>query len=155
VTAVDASPEALDVARSRAPAARFVRADLFEWEPDDRYDTIFFAFWLSHIPAQRFDAFWEMVDRELAPGGRVFFIDNLGRPLPDLDGESTFWKRELRTDGVVVRSLSDGREFRIVKHYYAPDELEERLSGLGWDVRVSNTEWFFYFGYGGRRGRGR
>lgn len=152
VTAVDASAEALEVARSRASGARFVAADLFEWQPDGPYDVIFFGFWLSHVPADRFDEFWTKVRRGLSSGGRVFFIDNLGREIPDLDGERKFWKRERKPDGVVVRSLNDGREFRIVKHYYAPDELETRLSALGWDVRVGNTEWFFYYGRGGRRG---
>ena len=152
VTAVDASSEALEVARTRAPAARFVQADLFDWEPDGRYDVIFFAFWLSHVPADRFDRLWRTLDVALAPNGRVFFIDNLGRPLPDVRGETRFWQRELRPDGVVVRTLNDGRKFRIVKHYYAPDELEARLSEMGWDVRVRNTEWFFYYGHGGRRG---
>jgi hypothetical protein len=82
----------------------------------------------------------------------VFFIDNLGRALPDVRGETRFWQRELRPDGVVVRTLNDGSEYRIVKHYHAPEELEERLSSIGWDVHVSNTEWFFYFGHGGGRG---
>ena len=152
VTAVDASPEAIEVARRRAPGARFVCADLFEWEPQGPFDVAFFGFWISHVPSDRFDGFWAMLDRALAPGGRVFFIDNLGRQLPDIDDEKKFWKREMRPDGVVVRSLNDGREFRIVKHYYPPDELSARLATLGWDVRVEHTEWFFYYGSGGRLG---
>ena len=152
VVAVDSSPEALEAASSRAPSARFVHADLFEWEPDDTYDVVFFAFWLSHVPVDRFDEFWAKVDRALSSGGRVFFIDNLGRELPSVDGERAFWKRELQPDGVVVRTLNDGSVYRIVKHYYAPGELEGRLSRLGWDVRVRNTEWFFYYGHGERRG---
>jgi ubiquinone/menaquinone biosynthesis C-methylase UbiE len=152
LTAVDASPEALEVASSRAPHGRFVHADLFEWQPDERYDVVFFSFWLSHVPIDRFNEFWDKVGRATSAGGRVFFIDNLGRALPDVRGEARFWQRELRPDGVVVRTLNDGSEYRIVKHYHAPEDLEERLSSIGWDVHVSNTEWFFYFGHGGRRG---
>jgi hypothetical protein len=29
--------------------------------PDRRYDVVFFGFWLSHVPLERFDAFWSMV----------------------------------------------------------------------------------------------
>jgi demethylmenaquinone methyltransferase/2-methoxy-6-polyprenyl-1,4-benzoquinol methylase len=152
VVAIDSSPEALEVAAGRAPGARFVRADLFEWEPDDTYDTIFFGFWMSHVPADRFEAFWTMLDRALAPDGRVFFIDNLGRPLPDIPREAVFWKRERRPDGVTVRRLNDGSEYRIVKHYFEIDELRARLASLGWDVDVRNTEWFFIWGSGGRSG---
>jgi hypothetical protein len=36
---------------------RFVAADLFTWTPDRRYDVVFFGFWLSHVPAERFASF--------------------------------------------------------------------------------------------------
>ena len=63
VTAVDASPEMLAAAAARADSdrVRFVRADLFDWVPDRRYDVVFFGFWLSHVPPERFDAFWSLV----------------------------------------------------------------------------------------------
>jgi hypothetical protein len=28
------------------------------WRPDRRYDVVFFGFWLSHVPLERFAAFW-------------------------------------------------------------------------------------------------
>jgi trans-aconitate methyltransferase len=31
-------------ARARDPRARFMRADIFEWVPDRRYDVVFFGF---------------------------------------------------------------------------------------------------------------
>jgi SAM-dependent methyltransferase len=151
VTAVDASDETIAIARTRAPSARFVRADIFGWEPSETYDFVFFSFWLSHVPADRFEAFWGLVGRALAPGGRVFFVDNLRREIP-LPNESKFWQRELRPDGIVTRTLNDGREFRAVKIYYDPPDLEARLRGLGWDVSVQGTENFFYYGGGQRSG---
>jgi hypothetical protein len=33
-----------------------------------------------------------------------------------------------------------------VKVYYAPDELEERLAGLGWHAEVRTTGREFFFG---------
>ncbi len=145
---VDASPEMLEIAQGRVPDGSFVCADLFDWSTDERFDLIFFGFWLSHVPADRFEWFFERVASWLAPGGRIFFIDNLKRPLPIRD-EETFWKREVRPDGIATRSVKDGREFKIVKHYYEPDELEWRLREHGWDVQVRHTEWFFYYGEGG------
>jgi trans-aconitate methyltransferase len=48
ITAVDAAPEMLVIAsargRARDPRARFMRADIFEWVPDRRYDVVFFGF---------------------------------------------------------------------------------------------------------------
>jgi hypothetical protein len=52
---------------------RFVEADLFTWEPDRRYDVVFMGFWLSHVPAERFESFWALVAAALAPRGRMFF----------------------------------------------------------------------------------
>jgi demethylmenaquinone methyltransferase/2-methoxy-6-polyprenyl-1,4-benzoquinol methylase len=63
VTALDGSPEMLAAAASRVAdeRARFVQADLFDWVPDRRYDVVFFGFWLSHVPPERFASFWSLV----------------------------------------------------------------------------------------------
>jgi len=63
ITTVDASPEMLGIASRRVESdrVRFVLADIFNWEPDRRYDVVFFGFWLSHVPLERFDAFWAPV----------------------------------------------------------------------------------------------
>ncbi|WP_327295255.1 MULTISPECIES: hypothetical protein [unclassified Streptomyces] len=46
MTAVDAAAEVLALAgtRTASPTVQFVEADLFEWQPPRRYDTVFFAF---------------------------------------------------------------------------------------------------------------
>jgi trans-aconitate methyltransferase len=56
LTAVDAAPEMLALAEARVGEGRvrFVQADLFSWRPERRYDTVFFGFWLSHVPRERF-----------------------------------------------------------------------------------------------------
>src|SRR3954452_15021188 len=70
VTAVDAAPEMLAIARKRVgddDRVRFVLADLFAWRPDRRYDVVFFGFWLSHVPLERFAAFWALVIVDHSP----------------------------------------------------------------------------------------
>ena len=146
VTGVDSSPEVLDQARARVPSGMFAEADLFSWEPDRTYDLVFIGFFVSHVPRELFASFWERVGRALSPSGRVFFVDNLYRELPDLDSDTSFWRREIRPDGVATRTVNDGREFKIVKHYYEPEELTSMLADLGWTATVSATEWFFYYG---------
>src|SRR5580698_8178517 len=56
VTAIDAAPEAVAIARDRVRPARvsFEVADVFSWEPGTRFDVVFFSAWLSHVPASRF-----------------------------------------------------------------------------------------------------
>ena len=55
VTAVDAAPEMLAIARQRVGnlPVEFIEADVFAWEPPRRYDTVLFAFWLTHVPPTR------------------------------------------------------------------------------------------------------
>ena len=109
VTAVDGSPEAiaLNRARVRAAAIQYVVADLFSWSPPAEFDLVFFAFWLSHVPSTRFDAFWELVRRALKPGGTVFFVDSL------IEQTSTAVDHPaLDESGVVRRRLNDGRSFK-------------------------------------------
>jgi hypothetical protein len=46
-----------------------------------------------------------------------------------------------------VRRLDDGREFSIVKVYYAPDALETALAAAGFDeVEITTTGRFFLLG---------
>ena len=50
----------------------------------------------------------------------------------------------------VERRLSSGARYRTVKVFYEPDELHDRLSGLGWDVSVHPVEWRFFYATGYR-----
>jgi demethylmenaquinone methyltransferase/2-methoxy-6-polyprenyl-1,4-benzoquinol methylase len=152
VTAVDASPEVIELNRARLSSAsasasaagrfgqvEYEQADLFAWRPRARYDLVFFGFWLSHVPTERFEAFWRLVSDCLAPRGRVFFVDNFVGKLADQSGGS-----------VARRRLNDGREFEIVKIFYEPAWLEARLGELGFAVDVRATDEYFIYGEGGR-----
>jgi trans-aconitate methyltransferase len=144
VTAVDAAPEMLALASARVGDApvRFVEADIFEWQPDRRYDVVFFGFWLSHVPLERFEAFWSLVGDCLAPGGRVFFADDAYRTPEELiEGEAS---------STIRRRLKDGSAHRAVKVPHDPQELESRLAELGWDITVTPTSGPFFWGAGGR-----
>src|SRR4051794_32303998 len=144
VTAVDAAPEMLALARARVGAeqdrVRFVRADLFGWRPDRRYDAVFMGFWLSHVPRSRFRAFWRLVDRCLVPGGSVLFVDDGYRTDEELV--------EGAASTTIQRRLPDGTPHRAVKVPHEAGALQRELSGLGWDVAVHPTRGPFYWGAG-------
>ena len=139
LTALDASPEMLrlNAAKIRDPRVRYVAADLFGFQPDGRYDVVFFGFWLSHVPPARFAAFWELVRSFLAPDGRVFFVDEAAHGLWDED-----WVD--RAGAVVRRRLLDGSLHHVVKALWTPSELEERLTTLGWAVLVEAAGPFYW-----------
>lgn len=143
VTALDASHEMLGLAASRLDGpVRFVQADIFDWRPDRRYDVVFFGFWISHVPPERFEEFWGLVERCLVPGGRVFFMDDAYVP----DDEAVFGP----TSPVIERRLHDGTPYRVVKVRHEPETLQRRLAALGWAVAVHATAGPFYWGAGAR-----
>jgi SAM-dependent methyltransferase len=146
VTAVDGAPETIDLNRERLPddaSVEFVVADLFEWEPLERYDVLFFSFWLSHVPRERFEPLWNLVDRSLRPGGRFFLIDNRETYVSDA-------RRPIPGGGRSDRTLRDGRRYTIVKEFYEPGELVDRLARLGWDVTAGATGPSFIYAEGRR-----
>jgi SAM-dependent methyltransferase len=144
VTAVDASPEVIAINRSRValPNVRYVQADLFAFESDTRYDCVFMSFWLSHVPHARFDAFWSMVRRALAPGGFAYVIDSAHDPTSTAANHPT----PDRHAGIVTRKLDDGREFRIVKVFWEPAALADRLRALGFEADIGATARYFIYG---------
>ena len=142
LTAVDTSPRMLGLNRQRLGAERvdYVRADLFQWRPERRFDVVFFGFWLSHVPPTHFDAFWSTVASCLRPGGRAGFVDEDHRGVSNeaaVPGTGTPTAR---------RTFADGRTFDIVKVFWRPRDLERRLRALGWRADVRSVGRTFLFG---------
>jgi SAM-dependent methyltransferase len=144
LVALDASPEVQAINRERVGAdnVRYEIADLFAWQPAERYDFVFMSFWLSHVPDDRFDGFWQKVRASLAPGGTAYVIDS------GWDMTSTA-KNHARPDtehGIAERKLNDGSEYRIVKVFYEPQALAARMRTLGFVSHVVHTPRYFVHG---------
>ena len=143
LTAIDGSTRMLELNREivNDPSVEYHHVDLFDWWPDRTYDAVFFGFWLSHVPPTRFETFWTMVRACLRPGGRVAFVDEdpraRGHELVHSDGDVP----------IAVRTLADGTHYEIVKVFWDPIELEERLTELGWSPSVRATGASFLVGF--------
>jgi SAM-dependent methyltransferase len=132
LVAVDSSSETLARNRERVQGdVEYVVADVFAWKPSERFDLCFFSFWHSHVPEARFAEFWRLVRSALRPGGRVFLVDSgagdrahTGRPAGN--------EHELR-------SVSDGREFTIVKRRWEPEELTRAVAPFGFRLDLRDT----------------
>jgi demethylmenaquinone methyltransferase/2-methoxy-6-polyprenyl-1,4-benzoquinol methylase len=130
--AVDTSPEALAIARTRVPAeVRLQVADVLRddplWSPTERYDVVVMAFWLSHVPRWQAISFLDRVGGWLAPGGRLLVVDQ------PVGAEANERYDEERAD-VAVRATTDGTTHRLVKVYLDPEALSAALSARGWKV---------------------
>ena len=145
VTAIDASAEMMAINRAKVDSDKvdYQLANIFQWQPQTRYDMVFFGFWLSHVPADRFTAFLRMVHQAIKPGGRLFLVDSL-------KGEqSRPAEQDIRArDDLQKRILNDGRQFEIVKIYYDPADLTAMLRAHGFDNTVQVTANYFIYADG-------
>lgn len=142
--ALDGSPEVIAINRARVAATNveYGLEDLFAWQPARRYDLIFMSFWLSHVPDERFDRFWSSVRAGLTDGGVAYLIDS------GWDATSTATNHVYpdRGQGVAMRKLNDGREYRVVKIFHDPRRLEQRLRALGLAATIESTPHYFIHG---------
>lgn len=139
LTAVDASSEVIALNKKRLPSKRidYVRADLFTWQPERTFDTVFFGFWLSHVPPERFEGFWDLVRQSPKPGGRVFDSSYT----PDATAKDHALKGSEAVS--VTRRLDDGRGFEIVKVLHKPETLKAQLGALAGKRRCGKPRRFF------------
>ena len=139
VTAVDAAPEMLNIARKKLGVERikYQQADLFHWEPAQQYDLVFFANWLSHVPPTALDDFLGKVKRSVRTGGQIAIIDQYQPSNSD--------KQIAKDDIYATRPIEDGRQFTIVKAFYDLDVLQNRFEALGFEVDINKFADTFFF----------
>jgi ubiquinone/menaquinone biosynthesis C-methylase UbiE len=144
LTAIDASPEMLSLARQKVGNAfvQFQQADLFQWQPTQQYDLVFFANWLSHVPPQRLEAFLGTVSHAVRPGGSLVMVDQYA-PMQE-DREISVRDAE---EGAIYanRSLRGGQTFTIVKVFYDLRFIEHLLESLGFVVTLQKLDDIFFF----------
>lgn len=119
-------------------------ADLFTWNTVERFDSVVFTFWISHVPRERLGAFFTAVAGWLRPGARVFFVDDreLATTEPHVAGA---------TGQTMVRRLNDGTNATIVKNFFTAAELIDAADTAGIDLAVHETSTFFQYGIGTNR----
>ncbi len=139
VTAIDAAPEMLSIARQKLGNApvNYQQADLFNWEPVQKYDLVFFAFWLSHIPPEMLDTFLDKVRLAVRPGGKMVIFDEYAPTDED--------RSVAKGDIYAMRPLRDGRTFTIVKVFYDLNALQEKLNHSGFEVQIEKLSSVFFF----------
>jgi demethylmenaquinone methyltransferase/2-methoxy-6-polyprenyl-1,4-benzoquinol methylase len=145
----DINPEPLDRARDRLLAHR-LRAHIHvrdAWdEPDRQVDAVFCGAWLRHVSEERLGAFLALVMRWLRPGGRFVFVDAKADPQAGAADHDP-----VARDGVAIRTVADGRTFRVIQVDRTPGELRDALERAGFTtVEVIATPRFFVMGSGVR-----
>ena len=149
ITALDASQEVIEINRRKLGATNieYRLVDLFSWQPDAEYDLVFFSFWLSHVPPTLVDSFLAKVYKSVRVGGQVFILDSRFEPT------STAKNHILENDGdiYITRKLNNEQEFKIVKIFYQPEELRDKLTQVGFHAEVKVTDNYFIYANGIKR----
>ena len=153
---IDSSPEVLEINRIKlgplADRVTYVVTDVFTWAPTTTFDAAAMGFWVSHVPADRWTEFWQMVRAAVSPSGSVWIGDNAE---PEVGWDAGYVPRppdplRLTSDGTIDRRtdvherwLPDGRTYEIVKRFHSPADLVTDLAGVGFDAQAANTDWAF------------
>jgi len=140
VTVLDVSPAMTDIGRAKLDAAgllgrvEYRMVDLFTWKPSEQFDHAFAGFWISHVPADRLDAFLETAASAVKPGGTFSILEGQGQRL-----RSPLQYTTREDNDVEVRTLNDGSTYRIVKRDIDSADLTARLDRAGFQARVRQT----------------
>ena len=142
VTLVDASAGALEIARTRFQGrdVEFVTTDLFKWNPDRLYDTVFSSFWLCHIPPMLVSNFVSQIESACRSGGTNVLVDEHTFDDPGLAVAAA------RNDDAWVshRTVQDGRDYRLVKVGHNPADVLDLFMKRGWDASLEHHGDHFY-----------
>jgi trans-aconitate methyltransferase len=143
ITAIDAAPEMLEIARQKLRNARvhYQQADLFQWEPEQEYHLVFFANWLSHVPPEELDTFLSRVAHAVRPGGYVAIIDQYA-PTPE---DRQIMKKGEGDHIYAQRLLRSGKTFAIIKMFHDVMVLQEVFTALGFEAMSYQLNESFFF----------
>jgi SAM-dependent methyltransferase len=146
VVATDASLPMLAEARDKGlpPNVRLCEADAYDLAPaGEGFDGALAMFWLSHVPRHRLRDFLAHLHSRLAQGARVFFADNVH--VPGLGGDLT--APDANGDTFKQRSLADGSRHRVLKNYFADEELRALLEPHAGDLVLHRGRDFWSAAY--------
>lgn len=146
VTAIDAAPETLEVARTKNfPASVELHAgDAYALGtvPGD-FNAALANFWFSHVPKARIAEFLNGLHARIAPGSPVFMADNMN--VPGVGGELV--RHAGCEDTFKMRTLADGSKHVVLKNYFDRAELEGLFGRTARDLHVHIGKCFWWVSY--------
>ena len=143
IMATDVNAETIAIAAQRdyGPAPVALRtADAYQLDTvPGQFDVVFCGFWWSHVARQDVPRFLTAVRGRTGPGTALLLVDN--RYVP---GSSTVVSRT-GPDGDTYqrRSLSDGREYEVLKNFPSREQLAADLEAAAADLSLTELEYYW------------
>jgi demethylmenaquinone methyltransferase/2-methoxy-6-polyprenyl-1,4-benzoquinol methylase len=142
VTATDANPETLAIAKRRRLGSHvtFRSADAYAL-PDfaTRFDVGMAHLWWSHVPRERRQEFLAGFVSRLKPRAAVLMLDQrFGKSF-----SIPCARRDTRGNRYELRRVASGKMFEVVKNYPSTSNLHADLSTLCADIRIMKLKHFW------------
>lgn len=146
IFATDINETVIEIAQQKdfsSAQIAFGHADIFNFKPGDKYDSLFGGFIWSHIQLQSLDEFLSTVNKFVLPGGAIVFMDNnfvagSNHPITNTDEHGNTFQ---------TRKLDNGTTHLVLKNFPAEDFLRQKLSGIATDIKVINLEYYWILSY--------
>lgn len=123
VIALDSSPKMHKIAKQKYENLNIIKQiefNVFDFVTSDRFDLIFSAFWISHIPKELFVQFWVKITKWLNKGGQIIFFDSYSNA-----SENSGSDRQI-----------GNKKFKIEKNDYDFEAIVEFMTKLNLSTKI-------------------
>lgn len=146
VLATDINESVLEIARSKDiqhSDLNFKKADLYVFESEKKYPSLFAGFIWSHILKQDLPHFYKTIHVLAEPGGQVVLMDNTyvegsNHPILCTDTEGNTFQN---------RMLDDGSNHQVLKNFATEDFLRNSLKDQVREFTFIPLQYFWILSY--------
>ena len=146
IFATDINDSVLEVARNKGYSknnVNFQNHDLFSFNPEERFESLFGGFIWSHIKLQELDNFFDKVNNLILPNGTIVLIDNnyvegISTPVTDEDEFGNTYQ---------TRTLKDGSNHLVLKNFPREDFIREKLKSKAKEISFINLKYYWILKY--------
>jgi SAM-dependent methyltransferase len=143
IFATDINASVIEIAKKRqSENITFAVADIYNFTPVEKYESVFGGFIWSHILLQDLDKFLEQVKNFLKPNGTIVFIDGNA-----VAGTNHDIKNISKTDELgntfQTRKLENGTSHLVLKNFPTKEFLSQRLSKIATEIQFIKLEYYW------------
>ena len=146
IFATDINDAVLEVAMSKKYSKNnisFQNQDLFSFNPEERFESLFGGFILSHIKLQELDNFIDRINSLVLPNGTIVLIDNnyvegISTPVTDKDEFGNTYQ---------TRTLKDGSKHQVLKNFPTSELINEKLKDKAKEISFTGLGYYWILMY--------
>jgi len=141
VYATDINESVIDIARSKyyKNKVAFALADIYNFTPEKKNESVFGGFIWSHILLQDLDKFINKVQDFVALDGTIVFMDN-----NYVEGSNhAITKTDEQGNTYQTRKLENGTSHLVLKNFPTKDFIFQKLSSIATEINFINFTYYW------------